>query len=330
MPSFPDDIDLQAFWDDDAYARDKITDVAPDDALVAQLEAELGYRLPASYLAFMRRHNGGTPRLSCFPTTEATSWAEDHVAITSFLSIGRARTYSLGGELGSRFMIEEWGYPDLGVYICDCPSAGHDMVALDYRVCGPLGEPQVVHIDQESDYRITLLAADFESFVRGLVDPEVFDSAEEDYQDDLLRVTRGSFSAALAPLLENFEPLPQIGEALRTIALRILEEKRYFALHADPLSWLLYDLQFWLYQRHHRVERREDYLDAYPALIAFGEGFGTGGYAPDFINDWFKARFAAGELKQSRDGIVLSEQHQLRVLEQVRALLAADQASEQN
>jgi len=112
------------------------------------------------------------------------------------------------------------------------------------------------------------------------------------------------------------------------VALRILEEKRCFALHADPLSWLLYDLQFWLYQRRHGVERRDHYLAAYPQLIAFGEGFATGGYAPGFVEDWFDARSAAGQLVQGRAGLVLAEAQQAQVLAQLRALLAdADAAS---
>ncbi|WP_376698704.1 SMI1/KNR4 family protein [Listeria immobilis] len=52
--------------------------------------------------------------------------------------------------------------------IADCPSAGHDMVFLDYRKCGKQGEPEVVHIDQEAGYKITWLAKDFESFIDGL------------------------------------------------------------------------------------------------------------------------------------------------------------------
>lgn len=57
----------------------------------------------------------------------------------------------------------------IGVAICDCPSAGHDMIFLDCRECGPQGEPKVVHIDQEYDYEITPLADSFEEFIRGLV-----------------------------------------------------------------------------------------------------------------------------------------------------------------
>lgn len=72
-------------------------------------------------------------------------------------------------------MIEEWEYPDIGVYFGECPSAGHDMICLDYRKCGKNGEPQVVHVDQEYDYKITFLAENFEQFVRGLVGEEMFD-----------------------------------------------------------------------------------------------------------------------------------------------------------
>lgn len=324
MSDFPNDIDLQAFWDDSVYARKHITDAPPGDALIAEIEAQLGYRLPPSYVAFMRRHNGGTPHRCCCPTDEPTSWAEDHAAITSFLSIGRDKRYSLAGELGSRFMIEEWGYPDIGVYICDCPSAGHDMIALDYRACGPDGEPQVVHVDQEGDYRITVLARDFETFVRGLVCEEAFDTSEEDFQEDLRRVTEGEFSEMLAPLLDGFTPFPRIGDAVRAIALQLLEEKRYFALHADPLSYLLYDVQFWVYQHRHRVERRQDYLDAYPPMIAFGgRGFSTGGYAPGFVEDWFKARFSAGELIESRHGMVFSADFQAQLAERLRNVVPA-------
>jgi hypothetical protein len=46
---------------------------------------------------------------------------------------------------------------------------------LDYRACGPQGEPAVVHVDQEDDYRITPLAPSFEAFVRGLVPESAFE-----------------------------------------------------------------------------------------------------------------------------------------------------------
>ena len=76
----------------------------------------------------MKQHNVGIPVNTYFPTNKPTSWAGDHVAITGIFGIGREKSYSLCGEFGSQFMIEEWEYPAIGVAICDCPSAGHDMI----------------------------------------------------------------------------------------------------------------------------------------------------------------------------------------------------------
>jgi len=165
----PADFDAQHFWEDSAYATENHTEPVPGHELIARVEADLGYRLPAFYVALMRVRNGGIPVNTCFPTTEATSWADDHIAITSISGIGYEKLYSLCGGLGSQFMIDQWEYPAIGVVVADCPSAGHDLVMLDYRACGPQGEPAVVHIDQEDDYKITWLASDFETFVRGLM-----------------------------------------------------------------------------------------------------------------------------------------------------------------
>ncbi len=167
--------DLDHFWRESDYANEKYVCENPTDILIASIEKELRYTLPKSYVELMRNQNGGLVSKRAFPTKESTSWAEDHVAITGIKGIGRDKTYSLCGELGSYFRVEEWEYPDIGVYFGDCPSAGHDMICLDYRKCGPKGEPEVVHVDQEYDYKITFLAKNFEEFVKGLVDDSVYD-----------------------------------------------------------------------------------------------------------------------------------------------------------
>ncbi len=170
------DFDLSDFWEDSDYARKEYVGPSFSDLDVARVEKELGYKLPNSYLALMRTQNGGIPKRTNHRTNERTSWAEDHVAIIGIYSIARDKTYSLCGEFNSAFWVEEWGYPPIGIYFADCPSAGHDMLCLDYRECGPRGEPQVVHVDQESDYRVTFVAKDFESFIRSLEGDDAFET----------------------------------------------------------------------------------------------------------------------------------------------------------
>ena len=172
--------DLTNFWDDSMYALKEYVSDPPSDELIASVEEELGYKLPAAYIWLMKQHNGGIPVNTCYPCDEPTCWAEDHVAITGIFGIGREKSCSLCGELGSQFMIDEWEYPAIGVAICDCPSAGHDMIFLDYRACGHQGEPAVVHVDQENDYKITHLADSFEEFIRGLEHESLYDPDEED------------------------------------------------------------------------------------------------------------------------------------------------------
>ena len=57
------------------------------------------------------------------------------------------------------------------------------MVFLDYRACGPQGEPAVVHVDQENNYKISHLADSFEEFIRGLEHESLYDPDEEDTDD---------------------------------------------------------------------------------------------------------------------------------------------------
>jgi hypothetical protein len=175
MKTYFQDFDFSVFWDDSKYALKTYVTESPSAELIREIESELGYTLPASYIELMKMHNGGIPFKTCFSTKEPTSWAENHVAITGIFGIGRQKDCSLGGSLGSQFMMKEWGYPNFGIYFCDCPSAGHDMILLDYRKCGKDGEPEVVHVDQENNYKITFLAKDFETFIRGLVHQDTYD-----------------------------------------------------------------------------------------------------------------------------------------------------------
>jgi hypothetical protein len=167
--------ELKEFWERCDYADGEYVDNPVTPEKVALVERTLGFKLPAAYVELMKSQNGGFPRRTNHRTATPTSWADDHVAITGIFSIGNAKPHSLCGSFGSRFWPEKWGYPSIGIYFADCPSAGHDMLCLDYRDCGPDGEPCVVHVDQEFDYRVTFVASDFEAFIRGLEGDDSFE-----------------------------------------------------------------------------------------------------------------------------------------------------------
>lgn len=175
MSSPFEDFDLSDFWEDSEYSRREYEDDPLTAEKIATVEMALGYRLPAAYIALSQLQNGGMVRKGCHRTSTRTSWAENHIAITGILAIGNSKPCALLGLFGSDFWVTEWGYPPIGIYFADSPSAGHDMVCLDYRACGPTGEPSIVHVDQERDYAITHIADTFESFIRGLESSENFD-----------------------------------------------------------------------------------------------------------------------------------------------------------
>jgi len=173
-----DEFDLRRFWKQSKYAEEEYVGDSFTDEDVASVEGKLGYRLPKAYVELLKQQNGGIPKNTNHRTQEPTSWSEDHVAITGIFSLGSKKPCSLCGEFGSQFWIDEWGYPPIGVYFADCPSAGHDMICMDFRSCGPNGEPQIVHVDQEFDYKITFVAKSFEAFIRGLEGDEAFESTD--------------------------------------------------------------------------------------------------------------------------------------------------------
>ena len=312
--------DFEGFWYDCEYSLKKYVAPAPSDELIASVEKELGgFRLPAAYVELARMHNGGMLKRNRYPMDERTGWAQDHIAITGLYAIGRTSHYSLCSGMGSKFREEEWGYPPIGVYIADTPTAGHEMIGLDYRECGKLGEPRVVYVDQEDDYSIHFVAPDFATFIRGLVNAEEYDTSEEDREEAIAAVESGTLSPIVRRALDAAGARLLDGERmLRTLALQIIDEKGFFALHADKRSHLMYGLMFWLYSQLRTASSFKDFLDPpeekgsysrprYTLMIASclsadPYGFCTGGYARDFLLDWWNARIAAGEIVKTPEG----------------------------
>ena len=170
---------LKDLWYNDKYSLKEYVGKTPTDEDFEKVEKELGYRLPESYKALMKIQNGGELRKNNFEGAFKRNWASGSFDIEYISGVDPSKRYSLCGEFGSKFWIEEWKYPNIGIAICGTSSGGHDMIFLDYSDCGPEGEPCVAHIDQEGGYEITYLADNFKDFIDGL-----FNNEENEDEDD--------------------------------------------------------------------------------------------------------------------------------------------------
>lgn len=312
------DFDFSDFWDDNEYSLKEYVDESPSDELIRSIEQELDFKLPASYIELMKIHNGGTPKNCCFPTSERTSWAETHCAITGIMGIGRTKTYSLCGSVGSQFMIDEWGYPNTGIFICDCPSAGHDMIMLDYSKCGKDGEPEVVHVNQEWDYKKTFLAKDFETFIRGLVNSVVYDTSEQDLINTLETFKTGNFSGILQEYFKKDTSI-NFDRILRNLFTEITTQKGFFGLHADELSHLAYDIQFYLLSINKNIKSREQFQKEYLPMVALGNNEITIGGYTDYFLSWFDQKVNSKQItKKLFRGFSFTDSYKRQLFDQLK------------
>jgi len=191
--------DLTTFWEDDDENPKRLT-----DKMVEKAEKILGYKLPKSYIELLKVKNGGYPINTCFPTKVKTSRVDNHIKIQTICGIGVED--GIDSEYGSQYMIEEWEYPEIGIMICTCPSAGHDTVMLDYSGCGKDGEPKVVYVDTETEDgnpAVTVLAENFEDFIKGLKPDTEFENIDENSMNPIL--IKATYSDELLKMAEKFK-----------------------------------------------------------------------------------------------------------------------------
>ncbi|CAM5313210.1 SMI1/KNR4 family protein [Streptomyces canus] len=158
---------LATFWADGEYG------VQPPltDEMVREAQRVLGVTLPSALLDLLRVQNGGVVAADhdAFPTSRPTSWSQDHVPFDALMGIGRLER--LTSLLDSPYLVEEWG---LSSPIVLLSGDGHCWIGLDYRGCGPDGDPSVTWFDIELDTELTL-ASDFRTFVENLTAASGFD-----------------------------------------------------------------------------------------------------------------------------------------------------------
>lgn len=301
-----DGFDLTGLFSTTEYSDRAYLEPAPSDATIAEVEAELGHRLPDAYVELARIRNGGSLVRSAFPTAQPNGWADDHVAAEGIAAIGRTSTYSLCGDLGSAFMEQEWGYPHIGVYFADTPTAGHQMIALDYRACGPTGEPSVVWVDQEDDYAIVEIAPDFASFIRGLVREEDLESFPTPTPIEELPGMLAPLSPALARAVAAVD-IPDGEPIVRGLAASIVRGAGELELDRDESTWsLLLDVVFWLYTSSARIDSQREF-SAVLDLIFGPSAAAAGALGFTAIDDaalpaWWTRKLGLGTIVQGPNG----------------------------
>ncbi|MEU0558209.1 SMI1/KNR4 family protein [Dactylosporangium sp. NPDC006015] len=141
------------------------------DELVVAAERHLDVTLPPDLLRLLRLQNGGVIADSWDACPAETNfYADDHVPFERLYGIGlggQAETMTL---LDTPYLVQEWGLPSPVVLLS---GDGHCWIALDYRKCGPTGNPSVVWIDDEMNHEL-LLAPDFRAFVERLTASAAF------------------------------------------------------------------------------------------------------------------------------------------------------------
>lgn len=158
--------DFEDFWEENEYSLSAYkSDFLTEDS-IGEIEEQVKYKLPLSYIELMKLHNGGLLKhASYLLSSSGISEQPKEIILEGILGIGKEKAYSLGGAFGSRFWIEDGEYPDIGVAICTCCSEDQDMIFLDYRDCGREGEPSVSYINPEHNFNIIKIAENFEKFI---------------------------------------------------------------------------------------------------------------------------------------------------------------------
>lgn len=110
-----------------------------DDTMVARFELLFGLRLPEALVEVLRQSNGGRLRR----TSLGEQAGRRPLRVRDLAGIG----YDEGLEASSR-LCEEWGYPRPSLVLS---SEGPVATLLDYRRCGPHGEPSVVFVDTDHE-----------------------------------------------------------------------------------------------------------------------------------------------------------------------------------
>lgn len=149
------------------YPRSPVTPPATAEQ-ISRAERALNVTFPAALIATLKVQNGGAIRLSSYNTLSPV--AKEHGLEKNGFSTLAGVDPNDDGNLveQSKLAHDEWGLPK-GLVPLD--GDGHWWCCLNYRACGPKGEPVVTHVDLEMKYEFKV-AGSFHELLMGLFQDE--------------------------------------------------------------------------------------------------------------------------------------------------------------
>ncbi len=167
-------IDRKKFWGKNHFKHPKLT-----NDMVAQAEAQLGVKLPTTYINLLKIQNGGYTRKFGFPMKRRTSWAKDHVPLDDLAGIIIDPDFrSPLNIMKSPDMSLEWDVPPKQVLLT---GDGHWWITLDYRKSKT---PRVRWIDTEMGQDMKV-ADTFADFIKGLKPEKAFIPPMDEFGDPI-------------------------------------------------------------------------------------------------------------------------------------------------
>lgn len=284
------------------------------DAQVEAFQEKLKLPLPASYVRFLKRYNGGEPVVG---EVHGKGDLED-VPYQHGDAVNRFRKLQVEGRhvpAYARLVApseDRWAMPEHVLPIAD--DAGGNVFAL---ILGN-GRGEIRFVDHEdldgAPDQGRLLADDFDDFLMRFKTLEQ-DALEREAERraEQASLETGTLPTRLASRCAAVRSTwPDVEAWLRCAALVVFAEKGHFSIHDDSKSRDVLDLALWLIEAsggHPATEAEvlktiaDDWMREWKGFPSVpGTRFGLGGYAPGFFTAWFAERRASGRIQDGPDG----------------------------
>lgn len=272
------------------------------EVCISRFENRISHRLPSDYREFLLKYNGGDPVVGIVKGRDDREDIpyQHGESIRSFLMLA-----PLEGEVPEFQELKaptelDWSLPANILPIAD--DAFGNSFAIDLESTDGL----VRFIDHESlDDDITqhrVLADSFLDLLLRVVSVEENEARERaEKLLDRRRIEVGEFPSRLVARIRIVaKQHSEVAAWCRSLSLKLFDAKGHFSVHDDSLSRLLLDLMFWINEIARNTEKPTPRTELATIIYDWWSedevSFGLKGYAPGFIDEWWKDRLSSGAL----------------------------------